>query len=334
MTKKNFSIALASLAIASLAYAAKNDDFKKVVAAAKEAPVEIATPLSNAKAHSRITAAASPVPAQESASEEEELPPAKPPSTVTSKPAPSVKEVEATGTEESPAADIAVSLKPAVEAPKKTEEHVAASSHATMSHDVSPGVAPEQSLKWLTNGNTRYVTKRFRADGRLQADRDRTKLGQHPHAIVLSCADSRVPPEMIFDQGLGEIFTIRVAGEALDSSVVASIEYAVEHLGPKLIVVMGHTKCGAVDAAMKVAAGDSAGSDSLDKLLGEIRPHLKTRTSERPSQDLEVESALNADGVARDLLQRSTLIKAKVDAGELKIKSALYWIDSGRVKFY
>jgi carbonic anhydrase len=201
-------------------------------------------------------------------------------------------------------------------------------------HEAAPVVSGEQSLKWLVNGNVRFLKKYFRADGRGAQDRKRLYAGQHPHAIVLSCSDSRVPPEIVFDQALGEIFVIRVAGEALDSSVIASVEYAVEHLGPRLLVVMGHTKCGAVDAAINVKEGSSAGSADLDRLLAEIRPHLKTVAKETPSKDIEVESALNADGVARDLVKRSEIIRKKVDAGELLIKSALYRMDSGKVNFY
>ncbi|HVK60587.1 MAG TPA: carbonic anhydrase [Bdellovibrionales bacterium] len=217
---------------------------------------------------------------------------------------------------------------PETAVPAKKEEKV----HPILANTTA--VAAETSLKWLKNGNTRYTKRTFRADGRLPADRERTKTAQHPHAIVLSCADSRVTPEIVFDQGIGEVFDVRVAGEALDSSVVASIEYAVEHLGPKLIVVMGHTQCGAVGAALKFKEGESAGSESLDKLLAEIRPHLKTLTTEKPSNNLEVESALNADGVARDLVKRSEIIRKKVESGELTIKTALYWLDSGLVKFY
>lgn len=328
MTKKAVSITLATIAVASLALAAKNEDFKKVVAAAKTTPTDAL----------RITAQAPDAP-ETHESEEEEIVPAQKAGAVTSKPAPGVKEIEERSNEEKVVEDESAAKTGHQVQQTENAVHLTtkpATSEASKAHPVvsAARVSAEQSLKWLTNGNTRYVTKKFRGDGRHQVDRDRTKAGQHPHAIVLSCSDSRVPPELIFDQGLGEIFTIRVAGEALDASVVASIEYAVEHLGPQLLVVMGHTKCGAVETAIKVPAGQSAGSESFDKLLGEIRPHLKTRTSEKPSADLEIESALNADGVARDLLDRSALLKSKVQAGELKIKTALYWIDSGRVKFY
>ncbi len=195
-------------------------------------------------------------------------------------------------------------------------------------------VSAETSLGWLKHGNIRFVKKAFRADGRSEKDRERLTKGQHPHAIILSCSDSRVPPEIVFDQMLGEIFVIRVAGEALDSSVIASIEYAVEHLHSSLLVVMGHSQCGAVAATVKTAEGKSAGSPDLDKLINDIRPRLASLKNETPSTNLEVESTLNADGVARDLVKRSALIKNAVDQGALVIKSALYRTDSGKVTFY
>lgn len=195
-------------------------------------------------------------------------------------------------------------------------------------------VPAEQSLRWLTNGNSRFTSAKYRADGKSAKDRKRLLAGQHPHAIVLSCADSRVPPELIFDQALGEIFTIRVAGEVLDSSVIASIEYAVEHLGSRLLVVMGHTKCGAVSTAMKVKEGQSGGSESLDQLLAGIRPHVRSIASVNADPNLEKESFANADGIAGDLLKRSEIVRKKVEAGELLIKPALYDMDSGKVDFH
>ncbi len=225
---------------------------------------------------------------------------------------------------------------PAASKEKATDKDHGAGHGSTHSggHAVTKGIAPDQSLRWLTNGNTRFTGKNFRKDGRSAADRQRLVAGQHPHAIVLSCADSRVPPEIVFDQALGEIFVIRVAGEALDSSVIASVEYAVEHLGPRLLVVMGHTKCGAVDTAIKVKEGTSAGSPDLDRLLADIRPRLSSISTEKLSPNLEVESTVNADGVARDLLKRSEIVRKKVDAGDLVIKPALYRMDSGKVTFY
>ena len=127
--------------------------------------------------------------------------------------------------------------------------------------DHKPSVAPDTALKWLMNGNNRFVKTQLRMkEGQKPADIKRLSSGQQPHAIVLSCSDSRVPPELVFDQKLGEIFVVRTAGEALGDNAVGSIEYAVEHLGSRLIVVMGHTSCGAVKAAhATLQKGTSAG---------------------------------------------------------------------------
>lgn len=195
-------------------------------------------------------------------------------------------------------------------------------------------VSAEQSLKWLTNGNTRFVTKKFRADGRSAADRARVAKAQKPHAIILSCSDSRVPPELIFDQGLGEITTIRVAGEVLDSSVIASIETAIQNEHPHLLVVLGHTRCESIEAALNWKEKATNGSDALDRMVSEIKPHLRSLAPGAPSAGLQVESVLQADGVARDLADQSEIIKKALESHELTIKTGLYGIDTGEVKFY
>lgn len=194
------------------------------------------------------------------------------------------------------------------------------------------GVTAERSLKWLENGNTRYVTKKFRADGR--SEKDRAKKDVKPHAIVLSCSDSRVPPELIFDQGLGEITTIRVAAEVLDASVIASIEQAILNDHPHLLIVLGHTQCDSIESVMSWKEKVTYGSDALDRLVSEIKPHLKSLTPGSRSPGLQVEGALQADGVARDLTERSEIVKKAVNEGQLTIKTGVYWVDTGKVKFY
>lgn len=196
------------------------------------------------------------------------------------------------------------------------------------------GVTADQSLKWLENGNTRFVTKKFRADGKTDADRARVAQSPKPHAIVLSCSDSRVPPELIFDQALGEITTIRVAGEVPDASVIASIEQTLLNEHPHLLVVLGHTQCASIETALSWKESPSAGSESLDRMVAEIKPHLKTVSQTARSAGLAAEAALQADAVARELQDHSEIIKKAVESGSLKIKSALYRLESGQVKFY
>ena len=193
------------------------------------------------------------------------------------------------------------------------------------------GVSPEQALKWLENGNVRYVTKKFRADGR--GEKERANKSLKPHAIILSCSDSRIPPELIFDQGLGEIATIRTAGEVLDLSVIASIEQAILHDHPHLLVVLGHSQCTSIEQALSWKDAASLGSDALDRMVSEIKPHLKSAGATK-SPGLQIEAALQADGVARELPEHSTIIKKAVESGDLKIKTGLYWIETGKVKFY
>jgi len=206
--------------------------------------------------------------------------------------------------------------------------------HKQPHHAKAVGIEPTKALKWLKNGNQRFLKKNFRKDGQSRLDVARLNLGQKPHTIVLSCSDSRVPPEIVFDQKLGEIFVVRTAGETLDSSGIASIEYAVAHLGARLILVMGHTSCGAVKAAIGTLNGSDAGSEHLNKLVSDIHPRLKAAgLGTDASGNLSKESWANAKGVAKDLVARSALLADAVKSGDLQITSSLYNLDSGSVDF-
>ena len=201
-------------------------------------------------------------------------------------------------------------------------------------HKRVPGpVKVVKALQFLQNGNNRYLTSRPRKDGAYKSDRERLLKGQKPHTIILSCSDSRVPPEVIFDQRLGEIFVIRTAGQSLDFAAIASIEYAVSHLGTNLIVIMGHESCGAVTAALQTLKGGDAGSPWLNKLVKDLHPHLKRFTELSPTDGIIVESWANVEGVAHDLLERSALVKELVDSGEVGIQNALYHLGSGHVEW-
>lgn len=196
------------------------------------------------------------------------------------------------------------------------------------------GVDSATASRWLKNGNIRFTKNRLRRDGQSIEDRRRLVGGQKPHTIVLSCSDSRVPPEVIFDQKLGEIFVVRTAGEALDHAAIGSIEYAVEHLGAPLLVVMAHESCGAVKAAFSTLKGGDAGSPSLNALVKDIHPRIKKFLKAEPSPGFLSEGKANASGVARDLVARSKIVSSKVKQGALEIQTAIYHLGSGFVEFY
>lgn len=199
--------------------------------------------------------------------------------------------------------------------------------------ETSPSVEADQALAWLKNGNVRFAKSLLRKDGQSQKDVKRLASGQRPHAIVLSCSDSRVPPEIVFDQKLGDIFTVRTAGEALADNAIGSIEYAVEHFGSKLILVMGHTGCGAVQAALDTLDGQDAGTPALNGLVKDLHPHLVSFKGHPRSENIAAEGWANTEGVAADLISRSALLKEKLAKGEIKIQSALYDLDTGVVGF-
>jgi carbonic anhydrase len=195
------------------------------------------------------------------------------------------------------------------------------------------GVDPEVALRWLKNGNKRFVKGWLRNDGQSKADVERLSTGQKPHSIILACSDSRVPPEIVFDQKLGEVFVVRTAGEVLDPGSIASIEYAVEHLGTRNIVVMGHSNCGAVKAAMSTFDGKDAGSENLNKLVDDIHPRISTFKGQLPSKDYVDEGWANVSGVVADLQKRSKILSGRVSDGDIQITGSLYHLDNGTVEF-
>ncbi|MBR9922931.1 MAG: carbonic anhydrase [Bacteroidetes bacterium] len=184
----------------------------------------------------------------------------------------------------------------------------------------------QEVIQRLKDGNTRFVEDKL--DGKLQDSSRRDSLtgGQQPYAIVLSCADSRVVPELAFDTGLGELFVIRVAGNVANSSTLASIEYAVAHLGTQIIVVLGHESCGAVTAAIN--GGDNG--YNLNHLLAHIAPALAASGEDAAVNDVVKK---NAELTAKELAGRSAIIGDAVKGGGLEILPAYYNLDSGKVDF-
>ncbi len=184
----------------------------------------------------------------------------------------------------------------------------------------------EEVIERLKAGNARFVKDHL--DGKLQDSSRRESLvgGQAPYAIILSCADSRVVPELAFDTGLGELFVVRVAGNVANSSSIGSIEYAVAHCGTKAIVVLGHQSCGAVTAAIN--GGDNG--YNINHLLSHITPAISACGSGAEVNDVVRK---NAQMTADDLMNRSAIIKNGVESGGVKIFPAYYNLDTGKVDF-
>ena len=192
------------------------------------------------------------------------------------------------------------------------------------------------ALKRLQKGNWRFVNGRndiARSIG--EARRAELLGGQTPFAVVLACSDSRVPVELIFDQGLGDLFVIRVAGNVAAPSQVGSIEYAVSELGTKLVVVLGHSNCGAVDAALReLAPGQDPGSPNLRAIVDRIRPAVEPLL--RASGKVSLPEAVRANVLqsVEQLRRDSELLEKLIEDGELLIVGAKYSIESGKVRFF
>jgi carbonic anhydrase len=184
----------------------------------------------------------------------------------------------------------------------------------------------QEALSRLKAGNSRFAAGRPNTPSTDRAKLQSLTGGQAPYAIILSCADSRVAPELAFDTGIGEIFIIRVAGNVANTSSVASIEYAVAHLGTKLIVVMGHESCGAVGAA--VAGGDNG--PNLNKLVSYITPSVEAQGATAPLDQI---IKANASYSAKELMSKSDIISNAVNNEGVEIVTAYYNLNSGRVDF-
>ena len=182
-------------------------------------------------------------------------------------------------------------------------------------------------IERLQAGNQRFMSDRSERSLRDSARRKELSGGQNPWAIVLSCADSRVVPEEAFDTGLGELFVIRVAGNIANTSSIASIEYAVAHLGSSLIVVLGHESCGAVTAAV----GGGNHGHNLNHLLSHITPALHSCGETATLTDV---IKRNAELNGQDVIERSSIIRKAVENGQVSIVPAYYHLDSGEVEFY
>jgi carbonic anhydrase len=192
---------------------------------------------------------------------------------------------------------------------------------------------PDAALQALREGNQRFVSERTAHPAQNDARRDATATAQDPFAVILSCADSRVPPEILFDRGIGELFVIRTAGNLADDIAVGSIEFGVAVAGAPLVVVLGHESCGAVAAAKGIVDNnDPRPPGSIGVITDQIIPAVNASRG-MAGDPLEAAIQANVERTVRQL-ERSPILSQKIAAGELKIVGGRYDLDQGRVTFY
>jgi carbonic anhydrase len=188
-----------------------------------------------------------------------------------------------------------------------------------------PTISAEQGLKLLLEGNQRFVAGKLEHPNQTPARRAELAKGQHPFAAVLACSDSRTPPEIIFDRGLGDIFTARVAGNSADQLVIESLDYSVKHLGVRVVMVLGHRRCGAVTAAV-----ESYDNENVGPMLKELYPAVRASRG-MPGDPVENAVRENVKLVMKKLAASQEL-SAMVKSGELKIVGGIYDLDTGTIE--
>ncbi|MBL0068920.1 MAG: carbonic anhydrase [Chitinophagaceae bacterium] len=204
------------------------------------------------------------------------------------------------------------------------------------SKETQASLTPRMALEILQEGNGRFI-KNLKAQRDLLGQVNDTREGQWPFATILSCIDSRTSTELIFDQGLGDVFSIRIAGNIVNTDILGSMEFACKVAGSKLIVVLGHTKCGAVKGAC-----DHVEMGNLTELLSKLQPAVyseseTTAIDKRNSKNakfVENVASLNVKRGVKNIIERSFILEEMLDKGEIGIVGAMYNIDTGKVEFY
>ena len=198
----------------------------------------------------------------------------------------------------------------------------------TLNKAMQAAITPAMAIDILKDGNKRFMNN-------LKANRNETSDGQHPFAVILSCIDSRTSAELIFDQGLGDIFSIRIAGNIINEDILGSMEFGCKVAGSKIIIVLGHTKCGAIKGAC-----DHVEMGNLTSLLSKIRPAVddeltiaENRNSSN-SEFVEKVAVINVQRTVNSILQRSPILKEMIESGEIGIVGGTHDITTGQVAFF
>ncbi|MBX2967585.1 MAG: carbonic anhydrase [Cyclobacteriaceae bacterium] len=204
----------------------------------------------------------------------------------------------------------------------------------TLTKEMQAAITPSMALELLKEGNKRFVNN-LKINRNLLQQANETSDGQHPFAVILSCIDSRTSTELIFDQGLGDIFSVRIAGNIVNEDILGSMEFGCKVAGSKIIVVLGHTKCGAVKGAC-----DHVEMGNLTALLTKIRPAVddETLTKENRSSSnsvfVENVATINVKRTVKSIIERSPILKEMIESGQIGIVGGTHDITTGEVTFY
>lgn len=202
----------------------------------------------------------------------------------------------------------------------------------TLTKEMQEALTPDNALELLKSGNKRFVSN-LKMNRNFLEQVVNTRDGQYPFAAILSCIDSRSPAELIFDQGLGDIFSIRIAGNFINDDILGSMEFACKIAGSKLIVVLGHTHCGAIKSAC-----DDIQLGHLTQMLAKLKPAVKkvTDVEVRDSSNIEFVNKVvhkNVEHALQEISQRSVVLNELVQENKIKIVGAIYNIETGEVRF-
>ena len=204
----------------------------------------------------------------------------------------------------------------------------------TLTKEMQNAITPSLALGLLKDGNKRFVSN-LKINRNLLQQANETSDGQHPFAVILSCIDSRTSAELIFDQGLGDVFSVRIAGNIVNEDILGSMEFGCKVAGAKIIVVLGHTKCGAVKGAC-----DNVELGHLTGLISKIKPAVEqetTTTENRNSSNgvfVENVAELNVSLSVKNILLKSPIIAEMVKNGDIGIVGGVHDISTGEVKFF
>lgn len=204
----------------------------------------------------------------------------------------------------------------------------------TLTKELRDSITPLKAIELLKNGNRRFVDN-LKMNRNLLQQVNETSEGQYPFAVILSCIDSRTSAELIFDQGLGDVFSVRIAGNIQNEDILGSMEFACKAAGSKIIVVLGHTKCGAVKGAC-----DDVKMGNLTGLLEKLKPSVdseKTVKSERNSKNsefVEKVASINVRITKKQILKNSPTLRDMIEKGEIALIGGMYDVETGKVDFY